>query len=62
MDDYYELLGVETNAPVDDIRAAYRDKKAAIDTSANDSARTQAPSRPSARPLSMSRSGAGTHR
>ena len=30
MDDYYSLLGVEPDAPVDDIRAAYRDKKAAI--------------------------------
>src|SRR5579862_5090515 len=27
--DYYELLGVDADAPVDDIRAAYRDKKAA---------------------------------
>jgi curved DNA-binding protein CbpA len=30
MDDYYTLIGVEPDAPVDDIRAAYRDKKAAI--------------------------------
>ena len=30
MDDYYSLMGVEPDAPVDDIRAAYRDKKAAI--------------------------------
>ena len=30
MDDYYELLGVDADAPVDDIRAAYRDKKAAV--------------------------------
>jgi len=29
-DDYYELLGVDEDAPVDDIRAAYRDKKAAV--------------------------------
>ena len=28
MDDYYELLGVDADAPADDIRAAYRDKKA----------------------------------
>ena len=33
MDDYYELLGVDEDAPVDDIRSAYRDKKAAVDTS-----------------------------
>lgn len=40
MDDYYELLGVEEDAPVDDIRTAYRDKKAAIDTSTNDAAKS----------------------
>jgi hypothetical protein len=40
MDDYYELLGVEDDAPVDDIRAAYRDKKAAVDTSAGDDAKS----------------------
>jgi curved DNA-binding protein CbpA len=40
MDDYYELLGVEEDAPVDDIRAAYRDKKAAVDTSAGDDAKS----------------------
>src|SRR5580704_618737 len=28
-DDYYEMLGVDEDAPVDDIRAAYRDKRAA---------------------------------
>jgi curved DNA-binding protein CbpA len=28
--DYYELLGVDEDAQVDDIRAAYRDKKAAV--------------------------------
>ena len=36
-DDYYEMLGVDEDAPVDDIRAAYRDKRAAaldIDDSA----------------------------
>ena len=27
--DYYEMLGVDEDAPVDDIRAAYRDKRAA---------------------------------
>lgn len=40
MDDYYELLGVDADAPVDDIRAAYRDKKAAVDTSASDLAKS----------------------
>jgi uncharacterized RDD family membrane protein YckC len=40
MDDYYELLGVEEDAPVDDIRSAYRDKKAAVDTSAGDDAKS----------------------
>ncbi len=40
MDDYYELLGVDEDAPVDDIRSAYRDKKAAVDTSANDEAKS----------------------
>src|SRR6266446_7872408 len=40
MDDYYELLGVDEDAPVDDIRSAYRDKKAAVDTSAGDEAKS----------------------
>ena len=40
MDDYYELLGVEDDAHVDDIRAAYRDKKASVDTSAGDDAKS----------------------
>ncbi len=40
MDDYYELLGVDEDAPVDDIRSAYRDKKAAVDTSAGDNAKS----------------------
>ncbi len=30
MDDYYDLSGVEPDAPVADIRAAYRDRKAAV--------------------------------
>ena len=32
MDDYYELLGVDADADTDDIRVAYRDRKAALDT------------------------------
>jgi len=40
MDDYYELLGVDEDAPVDDIRSAYRDKKAAVDTSTGDYAKS----------------------
>src|SRR5882724_11707155 len=40
MDDYYELLGVDEDAPVDDIRSAYRDKKASVDTSAGDDAKS----------------------
>jgi uncharacterized RDD family membrane protein YckC len=33
MDDYYDLLGVESDAARDEIRAAYRDRKAALDAS-----------------------------
>jgi hypothetical protein len=40
MDDYYELLGIDHDAPVDDIRSAYRDRKAAVDTSKNDDAKS----------------------
>jgi len=40
MDDYYELLGVDEDAPVDDIRSAYREKKASVDTSAGDDAKS----------------------
>jgi uncharacterized RDD family membrane protein YckC len=32
MDDYYALLGVDTDATVDDIRGAYRERKGDIDT------------------------------
>jgi uncharacterized RDD family membrane protein YckC len=32
MDDYYGLLGVDTDATVDDIRGAYRERKGDIDT------------------------------
>ena len=43
MDDYYELLGVDADAPVDDIRAAYRDKKAAVaDDTDTDEAKAEA--------------------
>jgi uncharacterized RDD family membrane protein YckC len=33
MDDYYSLLGIESDATVDDIRGAYRDRKDGLDTS-----------------------------
>ncbi len=39
---YYELLGVETDAPVNDIRAAYRDKKAAVADTGTDKAKADA--------------------
>jgi hypothetical protein len=35
MDDYYALLGVDTDATVDDIRGAYRDRKNGIDTTSS---------------------------
>jgi uncharacterized RDD family membrane protein YckC len=41
MDDYYALLGVDTDARTDDIRSAYREKKAALDTTDTDSAKTE---------------------
>ena len=40
--DYYELLGVDADAPVDDIRAAYRDKKAAVADTGTDAAKADA--------------------
>jgi uncharacterized RDD family membrane protein YckC len=41
MDDYYSLLGVDTEATVDDIRGAYRDRKDGLDT-ATESGRADA--------------------
>jgi len=41
-DDYYELLGVDPDAPVGDIRAAYRDKKAAVAEKGTDRAKADA--------------------
>src|SRR5262245_45110091 len=41
-DDYYDLLGVEPDAPVADIRAAYREKKAAVDERGDDDAKSDA--------------------
>jgi curved DNA-binding protein CbpA len=42
MDDYYDLLGVEPDAPVADIRTAYREKKAAITERDDDDAKADA--------------------
>jgi curved DNA-binding protein CbpA len=42
MDDYYELLGVDADAPVNDIRAAYRDKKAAVADTGTEQAKADA--------------------
>jgi len=36
MDDYYDLLGVDADASVDDIRGAYRERKSDIDTTSAD--------------------------
>jgi curved DNA-binding protein CbpA len=41
-DDYYDLLGVDADAPVADIRAAYRDKKAAVSDAGTDEAKADA--------------------
>ena len=42
MDDYYDLLGVEPDAPVADIRAAYRDRKAEVSARSDDDAKADA--------------------
>ncbi len=41
-DDYYDLLGVDVDAPVADIRAAYREKKAAVAERDDDDAKADA--------------------
>jgi uncharacterized RDD family membrane protein YckC len=42
MDDYYDLLGVEADAPVADIRAAYRERKAEMSQRDDDDAKADA--------------------
>src|SRR5689334_24748348 len=42
MDDYYDLLGVEADAPVADIRAAYRERKAEVSERDDDDAKADA--------------------
>jgi curved DNA-binding protein CbpA len=42
MDDYYTLLGVDPDAPTEDIRTAYREKKAALATRNSDSGKADA--------------------
>jgi uncharacterized RDD family membrane protein YckC len=41
-DDYYDLLGVEADAPVADIRAAYRERKAEVSERDDDDAKADA--------------------
>jgi curved DNA-binding protein CbpA len=42
MDDYYTLLGVDPDAPTEDIRTAYREKKAALTTKNSDAGKADA--------------------
>jgi len=42
MDNYYDLLGVDADAPVADIRAAYRDRKAEVSGRDDDEAKADA--------------------
>src|SRR6266480_4671797 len=42
MDNYYDLLGVDADAPVADIRAAYRDRKAEVSGRDDDDAKADA--------------------
>src|SRR5262249_51511246 len=41
-DDYYDLVGVEADAPVADIRAAYRERKAEVSDRDDDDAKADA--------------------
>ena len=42
VDDYYALFGVSPDASTEEIRDAYRDKKATLDARGTDSARAEA--------------------
>src|SRR5438477_4276923 len=42
MDDYYAILGVDPGAPTEDIKVAYREKKAALATKTADSGKADA--------------------